>query len=37
MTDGPARLRVVGGMDVEPEVAPVKAKKPRKKRRPASR
>jgi hypothetical protein len=31
MTDGPARLRVVGGLDTEPEIAPTpKAKKPRK-------
>jgi hypothetical protein len=35
MTDGPARLRVVGGTDAEPEVAPApKPKKPRKKRPP---
>jgi hypothetical protein len=33
MTDGPARLRIAGGLDTEPEVVPapeVKRKRPRK-------
>jgi hypothetical protein len=35
MTDGPARLRIVGGLDTEPEGVPApKPKKPRKKRPP---